>query len=92
MITKRLTACQLLASMMGMGKFFSTAQAAAKIGVSRQTLYSWIESGLIRAPEPIQAGGASVRLWTQADVDRAAKAKGTLKTGRPSPKSKDGAR
>jgi excisionase family DNA binding protein len=71
-----------------MGKFFSTSQAAAKIGVSRQTLYSWMESGHIRAPEPIRAGGASIRLWTQADIDRAAKAKGTLKMGRPSPKRK----
>jgi excisionase family DNA binding protein len=68
-----------------MGKFFSTAQAATKIGVSRQTLYSWIDSGLVRAPEPIRA---SIRLWTQADIDRAAKAKGTLKIGRPSLKRK----
>jgi excisionase family DNA binding protein len=73
-----------------MGKFFSTGQAAAKIGVSRQTLYSWIESGLISAPKPIRAGGASVRLWTEDDIDRAAKAKGKLKRGRPGPKRKKG--
>jgi excisionase family DNA binding protein len=70
-------------------KFLSTAQAARKIGVSRQTLYSWIESGLVKAPKAIQAGGASVRLWTQADISRAARIKGKLKRG---PKRKDGAR
>jgi excisionase family DNA binding protein len=69
-----------------MGKFFSTGQAAKRIGVTRQTLYNWIDAGLIDAPEPIIAGGASVRLWTKADIDRAAKVKGTLKTGRPNSK------
>jgi len=70
-----------------MAKFFSTAQAARKIGISRQTLYSWIESGLVKAPKPIRAG---VRLWTQGDIEKAAKTKGTLKRG---PKrKKDGAR
>lgn len=73
-----------------MGKYFNTAQAAAKIGVSRQTLYSWIERGLIQAPKPVHIGGASIRLWTKADVDLAASAKGLLKTGRPSGKRKKG--
>ena len=74
-------------------KFYSTAQAAAKIGVSRQTLYSWIESGVVKAPKPIRAGGASVRLWTEADVASACKAKGTLKLGRrPRNRKREGAR
>jgi len=64
-------------------QFYSTSQAAAKIGVSRQTLYSWIESGMVDAPKPIKAGGASVRLWTQADIAKAGKAKNKLKPGRP---------
>jgi excisionase family DNA binding protein len=76
-----------------MAKFFTTKQAAAKIGVSRQTLYSWIGSGLIRAPKLLHAGAASVRLWTQSDIDQAAKAKGTLRSGPvPKRKKKDGAR
>jgi excisionase family DNA binding protein len=70
-------------------KFFSTAEAAAKIGVSRQTLYSWIEAGLIDAPTPLRAG---VRLWTAADVASATKFKGTLKRGRIPRKKKEGAR
>jgi excisionase family DNA binding protein len=63
-------------------KFYSTVEAAAKIGVSRQTLYSWIELGLIDAPEPIREG---VRLWTASQIASAAKTKGKLKRG-PVPK------
>jgi excisionase family DNA binding protein len=74
-----------------MGRFFTTAEAAAKIGVSRQTLYSWIESALINAPKAIPVGGAFIRLWTKADIDLAAKAKGKLKRG-PKPKRKGGAK
>lgn len=61
--------------------FFTTAEAATKIGVSRATLYNWIESGLVEAPEPIRQG---VRLWTASDIAKAARAKGTIKLGRPS--------
>lgn len=66
-------------------KYFTTAQAAARIGVSRQTLYTWIASGLVTAPKAIPVGGASIRLWTQADINLAARAKGKLKRG---PKTK----
>jgi len=72
-----------------MAKVFSTLEAAAKIGVTRQTLYSWIAAGVIEAPKPIRAG---VRLWTQNDIDRAAKAKGTLRPGPKRKKRKAGAR
>jgi len=58
--------------------FFSTKQVAAKIGISRQTLYSWIESGIIDAPAVIRPG---VRLWTEDDIANAAKAKGKLRRG-----------
>jgi excisionase family DNA binding protein len=64
-------------------KFFTTAEAAEKIGISRATLYNWIESGVVNAPELIRPG---VRLWTASDVANAAKAKGKLKLGRPGPK------
>ena len=72
-----------------MGRFFTTAQAAAKIGVSRQTLYSWIASGLVHAPEPIRAG---VRLWTASAIASAAKAKGKLKRGPVRKRKKEGTR
>jgi predicted DNA-binding transcriptional regulator AlpA len=63
-------------------KTFSTGEAAAAIGVSRQTLQSWITVGHVAAPNPIEIGGMTVRPWTKADIERARKFKGTLKMGR----------
>lgn len=67
-------------------KTYTSAEAAAQIRVSRQTLYSWIESGSVQAPKPIQLGRTNIRLWSRADIDRVRKFKGTLKRGRPKKK------
>jgi len=67
------------------GRNYTTTEAAAKIGVSRQTLHAWIEGGKVIAPKPLAIGKNSVRLWTKADIDEARKFKGTLK---PGPQSK----
>jgi excisionase family DNA binding protein len=66
-------------------KTYTTAEAAANIGVSRQTLYSWIDGGKINAPKPIKLGQRSMRLWTKTDIKRVRKFKGKLKRG-PKPK------
>ena len=66
-------------------KVYTTGEAAAKIGVSRQTLYAWIESGQIAAPKPLELGQRPVRLWRETDIQKARKFKGTLKRG-PKPK------
>jgi predicted DNA-binding transcriptional regulator AlpA len=66
-------------------KIHTTAEAAAAIGVSRQTLYSWIDGGKVIAPKLIVTGQKSIRLWTKADIERVKRFKGTLK---PGPKSK----
>jgi excisionase family DNA binding protein len=73
-------------------KYFTTREAAARIGVSRQTLYSWIDSKLIDAPKPLLLGGGSVRMWTAEDIEHAAGAKGKLKPGPVPKKRKAGAR
>lgn len=62
-------------------KTYTTREAATKIGVSRQTLQAWIAGGKIKAPVPIEVGGATVRLWKKADVERIRRFKGTLKPG-----------
>ena len=63
-------------------KTYSTGEAAARIGVSRQTLQSWIASGSVKAPKPVEVGRVTVRLWTDADIKKTRKFKGTLKGGR----------
>lgn len=70
------------------GKNYTTTEAAAKIGVSRQTLHSWIEGGKVVAPTPLAIGKNSIRLWRKADIDEARKFKGTLKPGPQSKKKK----
>jgi DNA-binding transcriptional MerR regulator len=67
------------------GKSYTTTEAAAKIGISRQTLHSWIEGGMVVAPKSLAVGKNSIRLWTKADIDEARKFKGRLK---PGPRSK----
>jgi len=37
----------------------------------------------VKAPEPIQLGRASIRVWAEADIARVRKFKGKLKPGRP---------
>ena len=66
---------------------YTTAEAAAQIGVSRQTLFTWILKGQITAPEPVKMGQRSIRFWTKADIEKAQKFRGTLKHG-PRPKKK----
>ena len=70
------------------GKNYTTTEAAAKIGVSRQTLHSWIAGGKVVAPKPLAVGKNSIRLWTKTDIDEARKFKGTLKPGPQSKKKK----
>jgi excisionase family DNA binding protein len=62
-------------------KTYTMAQAAKRLGISRQTLYSWIDAGFVKSPKPTAIGRTSFRLWTAADIERARKFKGTLKPG-----------
>jgi excisionase family DNA binding protein len=46
-------------------KFYTTGQAAAAIGVSRQTLQTWIAEGKVSAPKMI----GNTRVWSQSQVN-----------------------
>ena len=63
-------------------KTYTSIEAAARIGVSRQTLYTWIAEERIDAPKSLKIGNASMRFWTKAQIEAAKKFKGTLKPGR----------
>lgn len=64
---------------------YTTAEAAGKCGVSRQTLHTWITRGLVTAPKPVRLGQRRVRFWTLDDIARLKEFKGTLRRG---PKAK----
>lgn len=50
---------------------YTTSQAAAKIGISRQTLQAWIAARKITPPEFTRIGKLAVRLWSEAEVEAA---------------------
>jgi excisionase family DNA binding protein len=60
---------------------FTTREAAKQIGISPQTLYTWIAEKHIDAPKPIVGGKRTFRLWSKAQIDEARKFKNTLKPG-----------
>ena len=49
---------------------FTTEQAANEIGISRQSLQTWIAKGKVKPPAK---KFGNVRLWTSADVAKLAK-------------------
>ena len=66
-------------------KACTTREAAKKVGVSSQTLHTWVETGRIVEPKSVVVGKSFIRIWTKADIERAKKFKGTLRRG-PKPK------
>jgi excisionase family DNA binding protein len=69
-------------------KVYTTVQVAKAANVPRATLQFWIASGKISAPRVRLIGGKAVRLWTEADVERVRKLKGTLRSGPKANKKK----
>jgi excisionase family DNA binding protein len=65
---------------------FTTAEAAKRAGISRQTLHTWINERVITAPEPVKVGAREFRFWTQKDIQHLKDFKGNL---RPGPKAKE---
>jgi excisionase family DNA binding protein len=57
-------------------KLYTTAQAAKRIGISRQSLQTWIAAKKVHAPPMV---GGNVRLWTEADISKLEKVKARTK-------------
>jgi len=50
---------------------FTTAEAAMRIGVHRQSICNWIHDGKIEVPPLVRYGpNGRARLWTAADISR----------------------
>jgi predicted DNA-binding transcriptional regulator AlpA len=50
-------------------KDYSSQQAARKLGIAAPTLTKYINTGKIPAPRSITAGGITVHLWTEAEIE-----------------------
>jgi DNA-binding transcriptional MerR regulator len=76
------------------GMDYSTAQAARKLDIGRQTLHRWIREGNVSPPRKQKVGGVTVRIWTAEDIERLRKYKeGNYRKGRGrKPQNKNGNR
>jgi len=61
---------------------YSTREAARKLGIHLVTLQNYLAKGTIPAPPIVRVGGVQVRLWTDADIERASKFMPKPKNGR----------
>lgn len=52
-------------------KTYTTSEAAEKLNISRETLYQWLRSGKIQAPQQIKLGAKTQYLWTDKDIQAA---------------------
>jgi excisionase family DNA binding protein len=62
-------------------KTYTTAEAAKAVGISRQTIQTWIKNGWVKPPKMRLLNRVGGRLWTQSDLERLRRVK--PKTGRP---------
>jgi DNA-binding transcriptional MerR regulator len=66
---------------------YTTVEVAKKAGVPRATLQFWIATGKIAAPAIRLVEDKAARYWSDQDLEKIRKLKGTLKPG-PKPKKK----
>jgi len=52
---------------------YSTAEVAKKLGMQRPHLQRAIAQGRLKPPPLVKVGGIKIRLWSDAEVERARK-------------------
>jgi DNA-binding transcriptional MerR regulator len=62
-------------------KRYSTVEVAKKAGVPRATLQFWIATGKIPAPAIQLLENKAARYWSDQDLERIRRLKGSLKPG-----------
>lgn len=53
-----------------MTRRYSTREAAKKLGISFTSINRYIADGKLPLPPVVKVGGVSVRLWSDADIER----------------------
>src|SRR5215472_9245677 len=61
---------------------YSTRQAAARLGISHSVLSKYIVTGKIPAPRSATAGGMTIHLWTDEDIEKVRRLLPKIKNGR----------
>jgi predicted DNA-binding transcriptional regulator AlpA len=60
----------------------STEQVAKKLGIGPSSLSRYIRTGKITAPPETMAGGITLRLWSESDIERLREELPKIKNGR----------
>lgn len=60
----------------------STRQTATKLGISHSVLSKYIVTGKVPPPEAVTAGGMTIHLWSEADIERVRKLLPKIANGR----------
>jgi len=61
---------------------YSTVQAAKKLGIAMMTIHRYIRGGRIPVPKMQVIAGVRVRVWSEADIEKARKSMPKPKNGR----------
>ena len=61
---------------------YSTVQAAKKLGISMTTMHRYMLEKIIPFPRMQRLAGVRVRVWSEADIEKARAAMPKLKNGR----------
>lgn len=67
-----------------MASYFTTQQAAKKLGITITTLIRHIDNGKVPAPESMKIGKRDVRAWTERDIERVREILPKIANGRKS--------
>jgi len=73
-----------------MSLFFSTRQAARKLGIDPTTLSRYVAAGKVPAPRLIQAEGMGVHGWTEQEIEHVRQLLPKLANGRKTRYQKQG--
>jgi predicted transcriptional regulator len=60
----------------------STRQAAKKLGITHAALSRYITAGKVPAPKTVTAGGMTVHLWTEQEIEHVRKLLPKIANGR----------
>jgi predicted transcriptional regulator len=60
----------------------STRQAAKKLGITHAALSRYISAGKVPAPQTVIAGGMTVHLWTEEEIEHIRKLLPKIANGR----------
>jgi len=61
---------------------FSTREVAKKLGLQTRTLSRYIQAGKLPSPRIAKAGGMTLHLWTEEDIERVRKLLPKIANGR----------